>query len=242
LQQSDRGRAETSELGALIAPGNVLRELEGGVLSAVAPGERTAPYDRRAATYDRLIGSRIYNRLIWGTSSEDYSAFAQEAVCAGAGPFLDAGCGTAVFTAAAYGRTSRPLLLVDRSLAMLRRAANRLAEASTTLIQADLEALPFSPASFETVACFAVLHVLDDPWKALATLREQMAPGGRLFASMLVSDRGGASRPYLSALRRRGEVGPLRRAEDLDRAARDIFSESVDVTRTGSMAWLRVGR
>ncbi len=222
----------------LIAPGIQLRDEGDGVLSAIAVQSQAAPYDRHASLYDRLIGSRFYNRVIWGIRTADYAVFAAEALRNGEGPFLDAGCGTAVFTASVYQNAHRPLILVDRSLAMLRRAAGRLGDVPATLLQAKMESLPFSPRSFETVACFAVLHVLDDPWTALATLREQVAPGGQLFASMLVSDGGSASRCYLSMLHRRGEVGPPQRADDLQQAANEIFAQAV-VSRTGSMAWLR---
>jgi len=102
-------------------------------------------------------------------------AFAAEAIAAGEGSFLDAGCATATFTATAYRAASRPLL-----------------RAPAVPVQADLLDLPFSPRRFATVACFGVLHVLDDPWAALAALAalcEQTAPGGRIFASMLVADR-----------------------------------------------------
>jgi SAM-dependent methyltransferase len=241
-RHSDANSAsERTEISRMVAPGHDLRSVEHGVLSALPPDHESAPYDRHASAYDRLIGNGLYNRLIWGVRPKDYSAFAEEALSAGDGLFLDAGCGTAVFTSHAYRNASRPLVLVDRSLGMLSRASERLAGSPATLVQADLTALPFSPSSFDTVACFAVLHLFDDPWKALAALREQMAPGGKFFASMLVTDRGGISRPYLSALRRRGEVGPLRQADDLKQAAGEIFGESVDVQRTGSMAWLRAG-
>ena len=222
----------------LIAPGIRLRNEGDGVFSAITAGSQAAPYDRHASVYDRLVGSRLYNRAIWGVRTADYSAFAAEALRDGEGPFLDAGCGTAVFTASVYQNAHRPLILVDRSLATLRHAAKRLSDVPATLLQARLECLPFAPRSFETVACFAVLHVLDDPWTALAALREQVAPGGRLFASMLVSDGGGTSQRYLSMLRRRGEVGPPQRADDLQQAANEIFAQAV-VSRTGSMAWLR---
>jgi SAM-dependent methyltransferase len=153
---------------------------------------------------------------------------------------LDAGCGTAVFTAGTYARASRPLVLVDRSLAMLERAAERLGDgASVRLVQADLLDLPFAPGRFATVGCFAMLHVLDDPWAALTALHDQLAPGGRLFASMLVSDGSAVSRAYLRMLQRAGEVGPPRSAEELAAAARRLFGPSAEVRRTGSMAWLR---
>lgn len=28
-------------------------------------------YDRRAAAYDAMVGSRLYNRLAWGTDPDD---------------------------------------------------------------------------------------------------------------------------------------------------------------------------
>ena len=143
-----------------------------------------------------------------------------------------------MFTAAAYRGASRPLVLVDLSLGMLRRAAERLGEAPATLVQADLLDLPFAPNRFTTAACFAMLHVLDDPWAALAALRDQLAPGGRIFASMLVTDRA-VGRAYLAALHRTGEVGPPRSAEELGVAAREVFGPSAEVRCTGSMAWLR---
>jgi len=226
------------DLDSLLAPGRTLRTPRPGISSALPAGDQGAPYDRRAATYDRLVGNRVYNRLAWGTDRADYGAFAAEAVAAGEGSFLDAGCGTATFTSAAYRSTSRPLVLVDRSLDMLARAAERIAGAPAALVQADLLDLPFSSRRFATVACFGVLHVLDDPWTALAALREQTAPGGRIFASMLVADRR-LGRAYLAALHHAGEVGPPRRAHELADAARTVFGASADVRRTGSMAWLR---
>jgi SAM-dependent methyltransferase len=225
-------------LDSLLAPGRTLRPARGQVMSAVAAEEDAAAYDRHAALYDRLIGNRLYNRLVWAATPGDYEAFAAEAVAAGDGLFLDAGCGTLVFTAAAYRRAARPLVLVDLSLGMLQRAAGRLGDTSATLLQADLLDLPFSANGFATVACFGTLHVFDDPWAALAALRDQLAPGGRFFASMLVSDRA-IGRAYLAAVHRRGEVGPPRRAAELTAAARTVFGTSADVRCTGSMAWLR---
>lgn len=227
-----------STLDTLLAPRRELRAARSQVLSALPADEEDGPYDRHAALYDRLIGNRLYNRLVWGATPADYEAFAAEAVAVGDGPFLDAGCGTLVFTAAAYRRASRPLVLVDLSLGMLDRARTRINGARATLVQADLLHLPFRLNRFAAVACFGTLHVLDDPWAAVVALRDQVAPGGRLFASMLVSDRA-VGRAYLAALSRRGEVGPPRRVAELATAARTIIGPSVDVRCTGSMAWLR---
>ncbi len=226
---------------ALLAAGRVLRPAADGVLSALPAGDEGAPYDRKAAIYDRVVGAQPYNRVAWGASPAAYRAFASEAVASASGPMLDAGCGSAVFTAGAYRRAARPLVLVDRSIGMLARARGRLGEAPATFVQADLNDLPFAPGRFPTVGCFGTLHVLEDPWPALAALWSQVAPGGRLFASMLVSDRPlGAT--YLRALHRAGEVGPPRSLAELAVAAREVVGDSVAVARTGSMAWLRATR
>jgi SAM-dependent methyltransferase len=214
-----------------------LREVDGGVLSALAPGDEGAPYDRHAEVYDRLIGNRFYNRLLWGCDPAEYAAFAAEALATGEGPFLDVGCGTAVFTADVYRRGGRPVVLVDRSTGMLRKARERLGEVPLAYVQADLFDLPFAAGTFATVGCFGVLHVLDDPWRALAGLRGVLVPGGRAFVSMLVVARA-VSRGYHRLLRRAGEMGPPHRLDDLARSAHDLFDD-VAVTRSGAMAWLR---
>jgi len=226
-------------LDALLAPDRpALRPAGPRISSALPAGDAGAPYDRHAAVYDRLIGSPVYNRTAWGTRPQAYTDFAAEALAAGDGPFLDAGCGTLVFTAPVYRGAQRPLVLSDRSTGMLERAAVRLADAPAAFVQADLFDLPFAPGSFSTVGCFGVLHVLADPWGALAALREHVAPGGRLFASMLVSDRA-IGRRYLRLLERAGEVGPPRSAAELVAAARETLGPSASVRRIGSMAYVR---
>jgi len=208
---------------SLLAPGRTLRPATDKVLSALPPNDQGAPYDPKAAIYDRVVGARAYNRIMRGTSTAAYREFAGEALAAAIGPMLDAGCGSAVFTAGAYREASRPLVLVDRSIGMLTRASARLDRAPAALVQADLLDLPFAPESFTTVCCFAML---DDPWPALASLWRQLAPGGRFLASMLVTDRpaGGA---YLRVLRRAGEVGPPRNLAELAAAAHQALGDSV---------------
>lgn len=231
-----------ADLATLVGAERPLRALPGGVLSSVDDGAPGARYDRIARFYDQLIGSPLYNRVIWGASPADYTAFAAEAYAAGDGPFLDAGCGTAVFTAAVYRSGTRPLVLADRSLGMLEKATERVGGVGcATALQADLLDLPTPPASFGAIGCFAMLHVLDEPWLALRSLAAQLRPSGRLFSSMLVTDRGGISTPYLRMLRRRGELGPLRSAAEFESAARALFpGGEVSVARKGAMAYVRV--
>jgi hypothetical protein len=48
----------------LLAPGRTLRQIDDGLPSAVAEDAAATTYDRRAALYDRVIGSAPYNRVV----------------------------------------------------------------------------------------------------------------------------------------------------------------------------------
>ncbi|MHA7306088.1 class I SAM-dependent methyltransferase [Arthrobacter sp. TMN-49] len=226
----------------LLVPGRQLRQLDGGLLSALDADDHGSSYDRRAAFYDRIVGSRMYNRLVWGSSPASYAAFAATAVAGGLGPMLDVGCGSAVFTAGPYRRTDRPLILVDRSLGMLSRAAERL-EANgvnrhrMALIQADLFDLPFLPQAFTAVASFGVLHLFDDVATTLGALKSQVSPGGTLHATSLVSGSA-RGRRALALLHRTGEVATPRTEDELGAAARQVLGPAASISKEGSMAFL----
>ena len=86
-----------------------------------------APYDRRAAAYDAVLRRRIYQRLFWGTAPASLEQFGREALAARPyGSFAEVGCGSLLFTAGMYPHArGEPVILVDRSLRMLRRGLSR---------------------------------------------------------------------------------------------------------------------
>lgn len=226
----------------LVQPGRSLHEFGSGVLSAVPLGERGASYDRRAAMYDLLVGKDLYNRLVWSCSTASYTDFAKAALSDGAGPFLDVGCGSAVFTASAYRSTDRPLVLIDRSLAMLTRARTRLGVggqelSQIALIQADLFDLPFRRQAFATVACFGLLHLFDDLAATVGCLNDQRAAGGSLYATSLVGETT-ISRRALALLHRGGEAADPRSEAALVVAVRAVLDAPVHARREGAMAFL----
>ncbi len=224
-----------------LQPGRSLVDVGTNVLSAVEADTSGSIYDRHARTYDRLISNRLYNRLVWRASPTSYTAFAAAAVADSDGPMLDVGCGTAVFTAECYRSTDRPVILVDRSLGMLARAAKRLVDADTdriALVQADLFDLPFRLGAFTTVSCHGLLHLFEDPGQVLEVLRSQVAPGGSLYAtSLLAETRIGAQ--ALRLLYRGEEAAVPRRENDLATLARAALGDTVDLRREGAMAFLR---
>jgi len=211
-----------------------------------SPRRRGTPYDARAAAYDRVVGSALYNRLLWGASSERYRAFARRAVAAGDGPLLDAGAGSAVFTAGAYADADRPLLLVDRSLGMLMAARDRIADhaggtlpSSATLLQADANDLPLRDENVETVLSMGMLHLFDDAAGHVAELGRVLAPGGALFAMALVAEQW-PGRAYIHLLHRTGEVAAPRRFEEMGEAVESGLGATVEGVREGCMAFFEV--
>jgi SAM-dependent methyltransferase len=184
-----------------------------------------ATYDHRAAVYDHLVRSRMYNRLAWSCTPGDYAEFAAAAFASASGPLLEAAAGSAAATARLHATSRRPTVLVDESRAMLERAARRIAAAGgdgeadrlhghIRLVQADLLALPFSPCGFTTVLGLGLIHLFEDLAGLVAALCAQLAPAGRLYLAGLVTEtrRG---RRYLEVLHRAGEVAQPRSAREL---------------------------
>lgn len=198
-----------------------------------------APYDRRAAVYDRLVRSRLYNRVAWGCAPGDYEAFAAEALASADGPVLEAAAGSAAATAALHRRSGRPTVLVDLSRPMLERAARRLARDGTAvparirLVQADVTALPGGPPErFTTILVLGALHLFDDVDALLAPLRARLAPGGRMYVSGLVAETA-RGRRYLEVLHRAGEVAAPRGVDEL----RAALGDPEDFRTAGCMAF-----
>jgi len=183
-----------------------------------------APYDRRAAVYDRLVRSRLYNRMAWSTTPSTYTVFAAEAFASAEGPLLEVAAGSAAATAGLHACTERPTMLVDLSTAMLERAARRIAAANggeggqlpgrIRLVQADILNLPPPGGTFSTVLGLGMTHLFDDLPSLVAGLRRQLAPGGSLYLAGLVGATG-RGRRYLEVLHRAGEIARPLTADEL---------------------------
>jgi len=229
-----------------LLPGRAAWAARDGIWSVLPAGCGPAGYDRRGIAYDRIVGNALYNHLAWGASTARYRAFAARAVHSGTGPLLDAGSGSAVFTAESYARAGRPVVLVDRSLDMLAVARERLSRsagggpaADAVLLQADLLDLPFRPGAFGTVLSMGVLHLFEDTAvKALVRgLVALLAPAGGLFVTSLVAERT-VGRWYLAMLHRAGEVATPRPVERLCSVLGAELGETMELDREGSMAYV----
>lgn len=202
-----------------------------------------APYDRRAAVYDRLVRSRAYNRIAWSSSPQDYADFAAAAFASTDGPLLEIAAGSAAATAQLHARSQRPTVLLDLSSAMLERAARRISTHDDAgggyeipprirLVQGDLLTPPFPPHGFATILGLGLTHLFDDLASLVTAMRAQLTPGGQLYLAGLVTEtrRG---RRYLELLHRAGEVARPKTSEDLHL----VLGRPADFRVSGCMAY-----
>jgi SAM-dependent methyltransferase len=235
---------ERNELTEVLLGDRVARLLEDDIYSVLPDASRRHHYDRRAAVYDLLVGSRLYNSLMWGSSPRDYVNFAHQAIMSSpAGRVLDAGCGSLLFTASIYLDTERQIIACDESLAMLRLARRHLLKVAgrvpehIILLQADLNDLPFRPASFHTVLCLNVLHQFAAATALLQNLERLLADTGHLFLTSLISNDRFVGDHYLSALYWMREFVRPRTSSELRSILNEALQRDVSYTEKGNMAF-----
>ena len=200
------------ELKVVLAENCTVRLVDDGIYSVLPDASSKHHYDKRATVYDLVVSTRLYNFAMWGSSPLDYAAFARQAVASRPdGRFLDAGCGSMLFTAPIYLDCGRQIIAFDQSLAMLRRARKRLiglcgsTPKHILLLQADLSELLFNPASFRTILCMNVLHHFENAAALIPNLKRLLTDDGHLYLTSLVSNNRFVGDRYLNALYATGE-------------------------------------
>jgi len=207
-----------------------------------------APYDRKAAVYDAIVGRPAYHRVFWGTSPRSLARFGRAGLeAAGDGPFAEVGCGSLLFTAPMYrdARTSS-VALIDRSMGMLSRGRKRLGSpdsplpAGITMGHADGAALPLRRGTLAAILSLNLLHVPCDRTAIVAECARCLLPGrGRLFVSSLVRS-GRWSDAWLSILHRAGELASPVTREQLCETVAGRWAVIESVALEGNMCFLVV--
>lgn len=231
-------------LADVLAPGQPIREVEPGLFSVLAAGDEGAAYDTRAAAYDWLVSSRWYSQLAWGVAPAVHTDFITRALTGEPeGWVLDVAAGSCVPSAAAYPKTSRPVVVLDRSLVMLRRGMARVRESNGSIpphlffLQADATALPFRSDSFATVLCHGALHVFPSPRPVCSEWKRVLARSGSLFVSSLVRGRWLGDR-YLALLHRAGEIAQPRTPDEVAGLLEAALGAPAQVNVLGNFAYL----
>jgi SAM-dependent methyltransferase len=233
------------ELRQAVSDERALREVEEGIYSllpeAAAHGHL---YDRRAAVYDFFVGTRLYNRVMWGDSPLRYAAFARRAFASTpAGRLLDAPCGSLLFSVGAYLASRRPVIALDQSIAMLRRARARLLDAAgrvpanVVFVQGDLSRLTFRHGSFQTILCMNVLHQYDDAATLIPQLKSLLTGEGHLFLTSIVTNGRFIGDAYMRMLHRAGEFVRPRSSVELKELLEGSLNGRVAYRVEGNMAY-----
>jgi SAM-dependent methyltransferase len=234
------------ELNEVVTQKRYLRLIEEDIYSVLPDTSVPHHYDKRAAVYDLVVGTRLYNAVMWGSSPSDYVQFVRQALTSSRdGKFLDAGCGSLLFTAHIYLDSNRHVIAFDQSLAMLRRARQRLVELSGSvpehirLLQADLNDLAFRSGSFRTVLCLNVLHQFADAAALISNLKGLVAGGGELYLTSLVTNNRSVGNWYLKGLYRMGEFVRPRNERELRALLDKAFIKRTSYGVKGNMAFVR---
>jgi ubiquinone/menaquinone biosynthesis C-methylase UbiE len=138
---------------------------------------QSVDYDRVAPVYDRRYAENRFGGL---ESLVDGFADRGQAV-------LEVGCGTGHWIARLRSR-GRAVVGLDRSLEMLRRAANQVEGAA--LVRGRGEALPFLSRSFDRVLVVNALHHFDDPARFAVEAHRLLRPEGRIVVVGLDPSQG----------------------------------------------------
>ena len=223
---------------------DTVRLVDEHIYSVLPDGSHEHHYDRRASIYDLVVSTRLYNSIMWGSSPREYASFASQAINSSDGILLDAPCGSLLFTAPSYLQTRRQIVAVDQSIAMLRRARQRLLDSAASMpsnvifLQADLSDQPFRPGSFNTVLCMNVLHLFQDAEGLISNLNGLLSNDGRLFLTSLVSSNRFIGDAYLRALYKAKEFVRPRSRSELEKIMNDSGMREVSLSVKGNMAFV----
>ena len=118
---------------------------------------------------------------------------------------LECACGTGLLTGIIAGRC-KALTATDYAPKMLKRAEkNCRAYGNITFRQADISALEAPDGAFDKVVAGNVIHLLDEPLKALGELNRVCRDGGQLIIPTYMNrDRKGKTSTFASAVGKAG--------------------------------------
>ena len=98
---------------------------------------------------------------------------------------LEAGCGAGRFTEVLLSSDSN-VMSVDMSDAVDANQLNFPQGKNHSIVQADINSLPFMPNQYDLVICLGVIQHTANPEQALQSLYDQVKPGGWLIADHYV--------------------------------------------------------
>ena len=156
----------------------------------------------------------FWDRVAWvyDIFADGINRKANRALCAAAAGWLrpedevlECACGTGLLTGVMAPRC-RSLVATDFSARMLRQARKKYGSfGNLRFAQADILRLPFPDESFDVVVAANVIHLLDQPLRALGELDRVCRPGGRIILPTYMNEtERGTTNPVSGAIGRAG--------------------------------------
>ena len=139
-------------------------------------------FDRIAPVYDAM------NRVMTAGLDQRWRKATVRAAVQPGDHVLDACCGTGDLAVAAWARGAGHVIGVDFSEGMLERARRKAPELEW--VQADVLALPFEDANFDSVVVGFGIRNVEDLEAGILELRRVLRPGGRVGILEITTPRG----------------------------------------------------
>ena len=145
--------------------------------------------------YEPLVVHGAF-RVFGGSLNDLVIEQGKRAVSAARGrPILDMPVGTGYFTVEMAKRHEGIVVGADIAEGMVRETASRSGEAPNLVaVQADAHHLPFPDGAFKAVVCSNGLQVMPGLVPSVVELSRVLAPGGRLYISVIVAPVGAVFR------------------------------------------------
>ena len=101
---------------------------------------------------------------------------------------LECACGTGLLTLP-MAQTCKKLIATDYSVGMLRQTKKKVKNYSNTKVgKASILELPFKEGEFDVVVAANVIHLLEEPAKAISELKRVCKPNGRIILPTYINN------------------------------------------------------
>lgn len=131
-------------------------------------------WSRIAGLYDFFM--EIYNKKVYCNIGKTVAEYIEPT-----DDVLECACGTGAISLRIAERCNS-LVATDMASGMLRRAEKKCAGFSNvSFAEADITKLPYGDNRFDKVVAGNVIHLLEDPKRALDELRRVTKPGGQMI-------------------------------------------------------------